>query len=143
MMSTLGNQPQVDQDHAYGGLHSGQKRPSSSRTVGRLESRRIGQRPQPSMRLKSAHHLRGSTRVKGNKPITNGATDDVHTVSQRTVCLKIWPNFHRFARSGSKNLGARIRMGPVSGTQSYDEKMRRMAASRIGVTTMRADLDGK
>jgi hypothetical protein len=78
-----------------------------------------------------------------NKPVTNGAIENVHTTSQRTVCLKIGPNLHRLPRAGSKNLEVSIRVNLVPKLTAYDEKTRRTAASRIGVTTKRADLDGK
>ena len=92
--------------------------------------------------LKSVHRSCSSTRVGGaNEPVTNGATEKVHTTSQRTVCLKIGPNLHRLPRAGSKNLEVCIRTSRVPELPPYDKKMRRTAVSKIGVTTMRADLD--
>lgn len=79
--------------------------------------------------------------AKRNKPITNGVTPNVHTTSQRTVCLTIRRKFHRSPRAGSKNLVVRIRSGYDPRPLSYDEKTRRTAASKMGVMTTRADLD--
>jgi len=128
---------------AYEEQHSGHKRPSSSRTVGRLGSRWGVQTRPLNKQLKSAYRLGGLTRVERNRPITNGATASVHIASQRTVCLKIHPRLHRLARAGSKNLRVYIRSSYGSESLPYAEETRRTAASRIGVMTTRADLDCK